>query len=156
MCRMVIPSKVRVIGPTSGCWKRLLPPALLMVPLGGGGALAVPALTSLVLETVPGERAGTAAAVLNTSRQVGGAMSTAVFGASSRRASPRGCAEPPAGRSATALGATALLPKRWTTGGGPPSGPPPGGPRPHHQPCRYPTTAVAPAADQACGRQDEG
>ncbi|MER0449875.1 MFS transporter [Streptomyces sp. Edi4] len=55
--------------------------ALAMVPLGVGGALVMPALTSLMLDSVPAERAGTAAALLNTSRQMGGALSIAVFGA---------------------------------------------------------------------------
>ena len=54
--------------------------AALMVPLGIGGSLAMPALTTLMLDTVPNERAGTAAALLNTSRQTGGAISIAVFG----------------------------------------------------------------------------
>ncbi|MFE4683966.1 MFS transporter [Streptomyces sp. NPDC056721] len=53
----------------------------LMVPVGSGGGLAVPALTSLLLDHVPAERAGTASGVLNTSRQVGGALAVAVFGA---------------------------------------------------------------------------
>ncbi|MFF3765467.1 MFS transporter [Streptomyces sp. NPDC001922] len=57
------------------------PAALLMIPLGAGGSLAMPALTSLVLDSVAAERAGTAAALLNTSRQTGGAVSIAVFGA---------------------------------------------------------------------------
>ncbi|MGW1048439.1 MFS transporter [Streptomyces sp. NPDC001118] len=55
--------------------------AALMIPLGIGGALAMPALTSLMLDSVAAERAGTAAALLNTSRQMGGALSIAVFGA---------------------------------------------------------------------------
>ncbi|WP_078970193.1 MFS transporter [Streptomyces natalensis] len=55
--------------------------ALLMIPLGVGGSLAMPALTSLMLDSVAAERAGTAAALLNTSRQTGGALSIAVFGA---------------------------------------------------------------------------
>ncbi|GAA3168812.1 MULTISPECIES: MFS transporter [Streptomyces] len=55
--------------------------ALLMIPLGVGGALAMPALTSLMLDSVAAERAGTAGALLNTSRQMGGALSIAVFGA---------------------------------------------------------------------------
>ncbi|OLR92674.1 MFS transporter [Actinokineospora bangkokensis] len=54
--------------------------AALMVPLGIGGSLAMPALTTLMLDTVANERAGTAAAMLNTSRQAGGAISIAVFG----------------------------------------------------------------------------
>ncbi|TDD81157.1 MFS transporter [Actinomadura darangshiensis] len=55
--------------------------AVLMVPVGLGGALAVPALTALLLDAVPADRAGTASAVLNTARQVGGALAVAVFGA---------------------------------------------------------------------------
>jgi DHA2 family methylenomycin A resistance protein-like MFS transporter len=55
--------------------------AALMVPVGLGGALAVPALTALLLDAVPADRAGTASAVLNTARQVGGALAVAVFGA---------------------------------------------------------------------------
>ncbi|MFJ9853772.1 MFS transporter [Streptomyces sp. NPDC101150] len=55
--------------------------AALMVPVGLGGALAVPALTAMLLDAVPADRAGTASAVLNTGRQVGGAIAVAVFGA---------------------------------------------------------------------------
>ncbi|MGW5782103.1 MFS transporter [Streptomyces sp. NPDC003863] len=54
---------------------------VLMVPIGSGGAVAVTALTALLLESVPAERAGTASGVLNTSRQTGGALAVAVFGA---------------------------------------------------------------------------
>ncbi|WP_405406719.1 MFS transporter [Streptomyces sp. NBC_01104] len=53
----------------------------LMVPVGLGGALAVPALTAMLLDRVPADRAGVAGAVLNTARQVGGALAVAVFGA---------------------------------------------------------------------------
>ncbi|MFC8260018.1 MFS transporter [Streptomyces sp. NPDC057291] len=52
-----------------------------MVPVGAGGSLAVPALTSLLLDQVAAGRAGTASGVLNTSRQIGGALAVAVFGA---------------------------------------------------------------------------
>lgn len=45
--------------------------ALVMVPVGVGGSLTVPPLTSLLLEVVPATRAGTASGVLNTARQVG-------------------------------------------------------------------------------------
>jgi MFS transporter, DHA2 family, methylenomycin A resistance protein len=55
--------------------------ALLMVPIGAGGSLAMPQVTGVVLEDVPPERAGTASAVFNTFRQVGGAVAIAVFGA---------------------------------------------------------------------------
>ncbi|WP_405731256.1 MFS transporter [Streptomyces sp. NBC_01537] len=54
---------------------------LLMIPVGTGGGLAVPAVTSLLLDRVPAERAGTASGVLNASRQLGGALAVAVFGA---------------------------------------------------------------------------
>ncbi|MFJ8026888.1 MFS transporter [Streptomyces sp. NPDC096311] len=54
---------------------------LLMVPVGAGGAMAVTALTALVLEKVPAERAGVASGVLNAARQLGGALAVAVFGA---------------------------------------------------------------------------
>jgi MFS transporter, DHA2 family, methylenomycin A resistance protein len=55
--------------------------ALLLVLVGPGGSIAMPAITSVVLESVPAEQAGTASAVFNTFRQIGGAMAIAVFGA---------------------------------------------------------------------------
>jgi DHA2 family methylenomycin A resistance protein-like MFS transporter len=55
--------------------------AVLMIPVGLGGAVAIPAVTALLLDTVPAQRAGTASGVLNTSRQLGGALAIAVFGA---------------------------------------------------------------------------
>lgn len=55
--------------------------ALLTIPVGLAGALAVPSLTAMLIGNVPGERAGTAAGVLNTVRQVGAAIAVAVFGA---------------------------------------------------------------------------
>ncbi|MGW2744100.1 MFS transporter [Streptomyces sp. NPDC001450] len=47
---------------------------LLMIPVGAGGSLAVLAVTALLLDRVPTDRAGTASGVLNASRQVGGAL----------------------------------------------------------------------------------
>jgi DHA2 family methylenomycin A resistance protein-like MFS transporter len=41
----------------------------------------MPSVTSVVLEGVPAQQAGTASAVFNTFRQVGGAVAIAVFGA---------------------------------------------------------------------------
>jgi DHA2 family methylenomycin A resistance protein-like MFS transporter len=41
----------------------------------------MPSVTGVVLEGVPGRQAGTASAVFNTFRQVGGAVAIAVFGA---------------------------------------------------------------------------
>lgn len=54
---------------------------MLMIPLGIGGAVAVPSLTAVLLDSVPARRAGTASGILNTCRQLGGAMAVAVFGA---------------------------------------------------------------------------
>ena len=59
-------------------------PALIaacVIPIGAGGALAMPSVTGVVLEGVPARQAGTASAVFNTFRQVGGAVAIAVFGA---------------------------------------------------------------------------
>ena len=53
----------------------------LMIPVGGGGSLALPSVTAMLLDRVPAERAGTASGVLNASRQLGGALAIAVFGA---------------------------------------------------------------------------
>ncbi|MFK4297431.1 DHA2 family methylenomycin A resistance protein-like MFS transporter [Arthrobacter sp. GAS37] len=48
---------------------------------GSGGSIAMPQVTAVVLASVPSEKAGTASAVFNTFRQVGGAVAIAVFGA---------------------------------------------------------------------------
>ncbi|GAA2347248.1 MFS transporter [Streptomyces kunmingensis] len=56
-------------------------PVLLLVPIGLGGGFAVPSLTAAIMENIDGERAGTAAAMLNTFRQVGSCIAVAVFGA---------------------------------------------------------------------------
>jgi DHA2 family methylenomycin A resistance protein-like MFS transporter len=53
----------------------------LMILVGIGGAFTVPAIASLILESAPGELAGTASGVLNTFRQMGGSLGVAVFGA---------------------------------------------------------------------------
>ena len=55
--------------------------SLLIIPIGAGGSLAMPPTTGLVLTSVTPERAGTASAVFNTFRQVGGALAIAIFGA---------------------------------------------------------------------------
>ena len=41
----------------------------------------MPPVTAVLLNSVPTHRAGTASGVFNTSRQVGGALAVAVFGA---------------------------------------------------------------------------
>jgi DHA2 family methylenomycin A resistance protein-like MFS transporter len=55
--------------------------ALLMIAAGLGGPLVMPPMTAVLLNSVPDHRAGTASGIFNTSRQVGGALAVAVFGA---------------------------------------------------------------------------
>ncbi|MGY0064223.1 MFS transporter [Streptomyces sp. LZ34] len=55
--------------------------ALLLIPVGSAGPLVMPPTTALLLEHVPAQQTGTASGVFNTSRQVGGALAVAVFGA---------------------------------------------------------------------------
>ena len=55
--------------------------AVCLIAIGAGGALAMPSITGVVLEGIPAHQAGTASAVFNTFRQVGGAVAIAVFGA---------------------------------------------------------------------------
>jgi MFS family permease len=55
--------------------------AAVMILVGLGGPLVMPPLTAVLLNSVPPHRAGVAAGVFNTSRQVGGALAVAVFGA---------------------------------------------------------------------------
>ncbi|MCI3277130.1 MFS transporter [Streptomyces cylindrosporus] len=54
--------------------------AVLLVPLALGCALTVPPLTAAMMDAVPAERAGLAAGVLNSARQVAGGLGIAVFG----------------------------------------------------------------------------
>ena len=55
--------------------------AALMVLVGLGAPTISPPITAALLGAVPPVRAGTASGVLNTSRQLGGALAVAVFGA---------------------------------------------------------------------------
>ncbi len=55
--------------------------AAAMMLVGLAGPLVMPPVISLLLHAVPGRQAGVASGVLNTSRQVGGALAIAVFGA---------------------------------------------------------------------------
>ncbi|MDQ0797067.1 MFS transporter [Streptomyces sp. B1I3] len=55
--------------------------AALLVPLALGAGLALPPLTAAMMETVPADRAGVAAGVLNAARQVSGGLGVAAFGA---------------------------------------------------------------------------
>lgn len=54
--------------------------ALLMMLVGLGGPTVMPPATAALLTAVAPERGGTASGVLNTGRQVGGALAVAVFG----------------------------------------------------------------------------
>lgn len=55
--------------------------AVLMLLVGCGGPTVMPPANTALLDAVRPEQTGAAAGVLNTSRQVGGALSVAVFGA---------------------------------------------------------------------------
>jgi MFS family permease len=55
--------------------------ALLMILVGLAGPLTIPPVTAVLLNSVPDHQAGTASGVFNTSRQIGGALAIAVFGA---------------------------------------------------------------------------
>lgn len=55
--------------------------AVLLVPMALGCALTIPPLTAVMMDAVPAERAGLAAGVLNSARQVAGGLGIAVFGA---------------------------------------------------------------------------
>jgi DHA2 family methylenomycin A resistance protein-like MFS transporter len=54
-------------------------PGFVLIPAGIG--LAVPAMTTAILSSVDRAWSGTASAVLNAARQVGGAIGVAAFGA---------------------------------------------------------------------------
>lgn len=68
-----------IFGVTSDASFLEMLPGLVLIPAGMG--LAVPAMTTSILSAVDRSQAGTASAVLNTARQVGGAMGVAIFGA---------------------------------------------------------------------------
>jgi len=55
--------------------------SVLLILVGLGGPLVMPPTTGLLLNSVHGQTAGTAGGVFNTSRQIGGALAIAVFGA---------------------------------------------------------------------------
>ncbi len=55
--------------------------AVLIIPAGVCGPLAMQPTTSVLLDSVPARRAGVASGVFNTCRQLGGALAVAVFGA---------------------------------------------------------------------------
>ncbi|SHH31678.1 drug resistance transporter, EmrB/QacA subfamily [Jatrophihabitans endophyticus] len=53
----------------------------LLILVGLGGPLVMPPATGVLLNSVHGHHTGTASGVFNTSRQIGGALAIAVFGA---------------------------------------------------------------------------
>jgi MFS transporter, DHA2 family, methylenomycin A resistance protein len=53
----------------------------LMILVGLAGPLVMPPVMALLLHAVPARQAGVASGVFNTSRQIGGALAVAVFGA---------------------------------------------------------------------------
>lgn len=53
----------------------------LMLVVGAAGPFIIPPTTAVLLSSLPDSQAGTASGVFNTSRQVGGALAVAVFGA---------------------------------------------------------------------------
>ena len=79
---------------------------LLTLPVGLGAPGVMPPIMSVLLNSVTGARAGVASAAFNTSRQVGGALAVAVFGALLAR--PHGFVTG-AWRSLLLAGALALL-----------------------------------------------
>ena len=54
--------------------------SLMLVAIGFGMAFTMPAMTTAMIASAPGERSGIAAAVLNSSRQVGGVLGVAILG----------------------------------------------------------------------------
>lgn len=55
--------------------------SMLTVLIGLGAALTIPTMTALLVGSAPAALVGTASGVLNASRQVGGALAVALFGA---------------------------------------------------------------------------
>jgi DHA2 family methylenomycin A resistance protein-like MFS transporter len=80
-------------------------PGLALIPIGSG--LAIPAMTTSILSSVERHQAGTASAVLNTARQVGGATGVAIFGAIAASGSAVGVMG--GVRSAVAISAVLML-----------------------------------------------
>jgi MFS transporter, DHA2 family, methylenomycin A resistance protein len=66
-----------VVSPAAPTWAL----ALLMALAGLAGPAVMPLVTAVLLNSVPEQHAGTASGMFNTSRQIGGALAVAVFGA---------------------------------------------------------------------------
>jgi DHA2 family methylenomycin A resistance protein-like MFS transporter len=59
----------------------VVPVAVVLVPVGTGLGFALPSLTFVLLEAIPAAQSGLAGGLLNASRQTGGALAVALFGA---------------------------------------------------------------------------
>lgn len=55
--------------------------AIVLIPIGINGPLSMQPTTGVLLSSIPPQRVGVASGVFNTSRQIGGALAVAVFGA---------------------------------------------------------------------------
>jgi sugar phosphate permease len=55
--------------------------AIVLIPIGINGPLSMQPTTGVLLSSVPAQRAGVVSGIFNTSRQIGGALAVAVFGA---------------------------------------------------------------------------
>jgi DHA2 family methylenomycin A resistance protein-like MFS transporter len=66
---------------------------IALVPAGAGLGFALPSLTFLLLDSLPASQAGLAGGLFNASRQTGGALAVAVFGALISGSFPAGLRE---------------------------------------------------------------
>lgn len=65
-----------LLDPATPYWVSVLP----LVATGFGTAYTMPALTAMIIDAAPADRAGLASGTLNAARQTGGAIGVAVFG----------------------------------------------------------------------------
>ncbi|MGG2460789.1 MFS transporter [Streptomyces sp. RGM 3693] len=86
-----------------------------MAAAGFGTALTMPAATTAVMESAPGDRGGAAAAVFNAARQVGSVLGVAVFGTLTAGGLVAGLHGAALAAAAGFL-AAALLAARWVPG----------------------------------------
>ncbi len=70
---------VALLAASTGPDRVLLTAAL--IPVGTGLGFAIPSVIVVLLDAIPADQAGMAAGLLNSSRQVGGTLAVAVFGA---------------------------------------------------------------------------
>jgi len=86
--------------------------AVAMMLVGLAGPLTIPPVTAVLLNSVADHEAGTASGVFNTSRQIGGALAVAVFGALVGRGSFMGGLRTSLIIAAAVAGAAALISSR--------------------------------------------